>query len=43
MTDRTRIARQFIEAIPHSRALGMHLDLLGEGVAVVSTPMHKHL
>ena len=38
MTDRTRIARQFIEAIPHSRALGMHLDLLGEGVAVVSMP-----
>ena len=38
MTDRTRIARQFIEAIPHSRALGMHLDLLGEGLAVVSMP-----
>ena len=38
MTDRTRIARQFIEAIPHSQALGMHLDLLGEGVAVVSMP-----
>jgi len=38
MTDRTRIARQFIEAIPNSRALGMHLDLLGEGVAVVSMP-----
>ncbi|MCA3445775.1 MAG: PaaI family thioesterase [Rhodobacter sp.] len=38
MTDRTRIARQFIEAIPHSRALGMRLDLLGKGMAVVSMP-----
>ena len=38
MTDRTRIARRFIEAIPHSRALGMHLDLLGQGLAVVSMP-----
>ena len=26
MTDRTRIARQFIEAIPHARALGMELE-----------------
>lgn len=38
MTERTRIARQFIEAIPHSRALGMHLEMLGEGVATVSMP-----
>jgi uncharacterized protein (TIGR00369 family) len=38
MTDRTLIARQFIEAIPHSRALGMRLDLLGKGMAVVSMP-----
>lgn len=29
-------ARQFIEALPHSRALGMRLDRLGEGEAVVS-------
>jgi uncharacterized protein (TIGR00369 family) len=38
MTDRIRIARQFIEAIPHSRALGMVLDDLGEGSAVISMP-----
>ena len=43
MTDRTRIARQFIEAIPQSRALGMDLDLLGEGVAVVSMPYDARL
>jgi uncharacterized protein (TIGR00369 family) len=43
MTDRTRIARQFIEAIPHSRALGMDLDLLGDGFAVVSMPYDPRL
>ena len=30
-----RLARQFIEAIPHSRALGMRLVELGEGVATI--------
>ncbi|SEO10368.1 uncharacterized domain 1-containing protein [Gemmobacter aquatilis] len=38
MTDKLQIARQFIEAIPHSRALGMGLDSLGNGVAVISMP-----
>jgi uncharacterized protein (TIGR00369 family) len=38
MSDRTRNARRFIEAIPHSSALGMHLDQLGDGFAVVSMP-----
>lgn len=33
---RTRFARQFIEAIPHSRALGMVLEKLENGVAVIS-------
>jgi uncharacterized protein (TIGR00369 family) len=31
-------ARQFIEALPHSRALGMHLESLGAGEAVLSMP-----
>lgn len=35
MADINRIARQFIEAIPHARALGMHLDQIGEGRAVI--------
>lgn len=30
------LARQFIEAIPHSSALGMQLDEIGGGVAVIS-------
>lgn len=37
------IARQFIEAIPHSRALNMVLDELGEGVAEISMPYDLRL
>jgi uncharacterized protein (TIGR00369 family) len=33
---RERIARAFIEAIPHSRALGMKLAEIGEGQAVIT-------
>jgi uncharacterized protein (TIGR00369 family) len=36
--DKARIARQFIEAIPFSRALGMRLDEIGNGIAVISMP-----
>jgi uncharacterized protein (TIGR00369 family) len=37
MTDaKAKIARQFIESIPHSRALGMRMDEIGEGRAVIS-------
>jgi uncharacterized protein (TIGR00369 family) len=43
MTDRTRIARQFIEAIPHARALGMDLETLDEGLAVISMPYDARL
>jgi uncharacterized protein (TIGR00369 family) len=38
MTDIIRIARQFIEAIPHARALGMRFESLGDGKAVISMP-----
>ena len=31
-------ARQFIEAIPHSQALGMEFESLGDGRAVISMP-----
>lgn len=33
---RTRIARAFIEAIPHAQALGMRLTEIGEGVAAIA-------
>ena len=34
----TQIARGFIEALPHARALGMRLESLGEGRVVMSMP-----
>ncbi|NNK79083.1 MAG: PaaI family thioesterase [Litoreibacter sp.] len=36
--DRVQLARQFIEAIPHSRALSMTLEKIGDGVAIISMP-----
>ena len=34
-TRKAQLARQFIEAIPHSRALGMRLVEIGDGVAAI--------
>lgn len=42
-SDQARIAQQFIEAIPHARALGMRIDALGAGTAVISMPWAPHL
>lgn len=36
--DKARIARQFIELIPHSKALGMAIQEIGDGVAVIAMP-----
>lgn len=36
--DKTSIAKHFITAIPHARELGMSLDSLSEGIAVMSMP-----
>lgn len=36
--DKARIARQFIETIPHSKALGMEITEIGDGVAVIRMP-----
>ncbi len=36
--DRTKIARQFIEAIPHSKALSMNLTEIGDGLAIIEMP-----
>lgn len=43
MTDLIRIARQFIEAIPHARVLGMELEALGEGRATIAMPYDARL
>jgi len=32
------LAQQFISALPHSRALGMQIEQIGKGVAVISMP-----
>ena len=39
MTDeQTQLAKRFIEAIPHAAALGMVLERIGDGQAVISMP-----
>ncbi|WP_283967620.1 PaaI family thioesterase [Tritonibacter sp. AK171] len=43
MADKTQLARQFIEAIPHSKALGMELTEIGDGRAVIVMPYDKKL
>lgn len=43
MADSLTIARQFIEALPHARALGMVLDAIGDGEATVSMPYDLRL
>ena len=44
MTDqRTKIARQFIEAIPHSRDLEMTLTSIGAGAATITMPYLEKL
>ncbi|MEM9268744.1 MAG: PaaI family thioesterase [Pseudomonadota bacterium] len=40
---RAQIAKQFIEAIPHSQALGMSLREIGDGMAVMELPYDERL
>lgn len=43
MIDKVKLARQFTEAVPHAKALGMHLIEIGDGVAVIEMPYDKRL
>ncbi len=43
MSDRLKQARQFIQALPHSVALGMDVVDLKDGTAVVSMPYSEKL
>ena len=43
MSDKVRTAQQFIEALPHSVALGMQLQSLDKGTAVISMPYSDKL
>lgn len=43
MVDKVQVARQFIEAIPHSQDLGMVLTELTDGVAEITMPYAEKL
>lgn len=43
MVDRTALARQFIQALPHAVMLGMEPQEMGEGVASISMPYKSDL
>ncbi|MEO0864784.1 MAG: PaaI family thioesterase, partial [Pseudomonadota bacterium] len=43
MSDKTQLARQFIEAIPHSRDLSMTLVEMTEGEATITMPYDDRL
>jgi uncharacterized protein (TIGR00369 family) len=43
MAEKDTIARQFIESIPHSRALGMRLTEMGDGIAAIEMPYDEKL
>ena len=43
MSDTTKLASQFIDALPHSRALGMRLTMVKDGVAEISMPYDARL
>ncbi|MEP1327563.1 PaaI family thioesterase [Pseudophaeobacter sp.] len=43
MADKTKLARQFIEAIPHAKELGLVLQDIGDGMARISMPYDEKL
>ena len=43
MADKTDLARQFIQAIPHAKELGMVLEEIGDGTACISMPYDEKL
>lgn len=43
MAEKDAIARQFVEAIPHSKALGMRLTDMGDGMAAIEMPYDQKL
>jgi uncharacterized protein (TIGR00369 family) len=43
LSEKTRIARQFIEAIPYASAMGLHLTRIGDGMAEITMPYDTRL
>lgn len=39
--DLNKVARQFIDALPHARALAMEIEEIGDGRAVITMPYDK--
>lgn len=43
MSDKNSVTRLFIQALPHAKALGMVLESLDQGTAVISMPYSEKL
>jgi uncharacterized protein (TIGR00369 family) len=43
MTDLLALSRQFLDALPHARALGLRVIEIGEGTAVIDLPYDARL
>ena len=43
MVDKTAVAQQFIEAVPYAHALGLTVDDIRGGVAIMSLPWSEHI
>ena len=43
MANKAVFARQFIEAIPHAKALGLELTFIGDGEAEIAMPYNEQL
>ena len=43
MIDRKKLAEQFMSALPHARALGLHIVSVGEGEAEIEMGYAPHL
>ncbi|TLP60347.1 PaaI family thioesterase [Parasedimentitalea maritima] len=43
MGDKTQLARQFIQAIPHAQELGLVLTEIGDGIAKITMPYDTKL
>jgi uncharacterized protein (TIGR00369 family) len=43
LVDKEKIARQFMESIPHANELGLTLDHIGGGQAIISLPYDERL
>lgn len=41
--ERRAFAQQFIDALPHARALGLRVDQIGQGEVTISMPWAAHL